>query len=254
MLVALVTGANKGIGKAAARELAKQGYKVWLGARDAARGTEAADELKAEGFDVSAIELDVTNQSTVKAAVAKLGSEVDHLDVLVNNAGISNEVTATFGVTVPPSELSEEKLREIYEVNFFGPVFIIQAFLPMLRKAPAARIVNVSSNLGSFGLTTAPDSPIKMINTLGYKSSKAALNMATVIFARELEGTAIKVNSANPGLVATDLTGRGNGEKFAGRPGFQTTAEGARILVKLATLPEDGPSGGFFGHEATLPW
>jgi NAD(P)-dependent dehydrogenase (short-subunit alcohol dehydrogenase family) len=251
---ALITGGNKGIGKATARALAQRGYRVWIGARDTAGGEQAAQELQSDG-QVAFIKLDVTDQSSIETAVNQIAAETDSLDALVNNAGISNEVTATFGVTIRPSELSEEKLRQVYETNFFGPVKIIQAFLPLLRNAPAGRIVNVSSNLGSFALSTDLNSPVRAINTLGYRSSKAALNMATVQFAYELRDTPIKINSANPGLVATDLTGAGNGEKFAGRPGFGTPEDGARIIVQLATLANDGPSGGFFDFTAgSLPW
>jgi NAD(P)-dependent dehydrogenase (short-subunit alcohol dehydrogenase family) len=254
MLSALITGGNKGIGKAAARALAQRGFRVWIGARDAARGEEAATELKAEG-NVSFVQLDVTDRSSIKAAVQVIGAESDALDVLVNNAGISNEVTATFGVTIKPSELPEEKLRQLYDVNFFGPVAVTQAFLPLLRRSSAGRIVNVSSNLGSFALSTDEKSPVRAINTLGYRSSKAALNMATVQFAYELRDTSIKINAANPGLIATDLTGQGNGQEFAGRPGFGTPEDGARIILKLATLPDDGPSGGFFDFSlGALPW
>ena len=255
MLTALVTGGNKGIGKATARALAATGFKVWIGARDMGRGEQAVAELRGEGLQVSAVQLNVVDRHSIRAAVATIAAETDALDVLVNNAGISNEMTSTFGVTVPPSELPEQKLRELYEVNFFAPVAMIQECLPLIRKSPAGRIVNVSSNLGSFGLSTSETSPIRSISTLGYKSSKAALNMATLMFSKELQGTAIKINAANPGLVATDLTGAGNGEKFAGRPGFGTPDEGARIIVKLATLPEDGPSGGFFTYDmVVLPW
>ncbi len=254
MLSALITGGNKGIGKATARALAQKGFCVWIGARDTARGQQAATDLQSDG-KVSFVELDVTDRNSIQATVKLITAETDTLDVLVNNAGISNEVTATFGVTIKPSELSEEKLRQLYDVNFFGPVAMTQACLPLLRRSPAGRIVNVSSNLGSFALSTDEKSPVRSINTLGYRSSKAALNMATVQLAYELRDTPIKINAANPGLVATDLTGQGNGEKFAGRPGFQTPEEGARIIIKLATLPEDGPSGGFFDFSlGTLPW
>ena len=251
---ALITGGNKGIGKATAKALAQKGFKVWIGARDRTRGEQAAAELQKEG-EVSFVPLDVTDRSSIQAAVETISAETDALDVLVNNAGISNEVTATFGVTIKPSELPEDKLRQLYDVNFFGPVAVIQAFLPLLRKSAAGRIVNVSSNLGSFALSTDTASPVRAINTLGYRSSKAALNMATVQLAYELRDTPIKVNAANPGLIATDLTGLGNGDKFAGRPGFGTPEDGARIMVKLATLPPDGPTGGFFDFSlGTLPW
>ena len=254
MLSALITGGNKGIGKATARALAQKGFHVWIGARDTERGEQAANELRADG-QVSFVELDVSKRHSIEAAVKRIAAERDSLDVLVNNAGISNEVTATFGVTIKPSELPVEKLRQLYDVNFFGPVAMTQACLPLLRRSPAGRIVNVSSNLGSFALSTDEKSPVRSINTLGYRSSKAALNMATVQFAYELRDTAIKINAANPGLVATDLTGLGNGARFAGKPGFGTPDEGARIIIKLATLPDDGPSGGFFDFSlGVLPW
>ena len=255
MPTALVTGGNKGIGKATAHALAEHGFKVWIGARDIAQGEKAAAEFKEKGLDVSAVQLDVTDRASIKAAAETIGLETDFLDVLVNNAGVSNESTPTFGVTVLPSELPEEKLRQLYEVNFFGPVFVTQEFLPLIRKSPAGRIVNVSSDLGSFALSTSETSRTRSINTLGYRSSKAALNMATVQFANELRNTSVKVNSANPGLTATDLLAKGNEERFAGRPGFKTPDEGARVIVKLATLPDDGPTGGFFDHtQDVLPW
>ncbi len=252
---AVITGGNKGIGKATARALAGKGFKVWIGARDIERGEQAKVELRSEGLEVFPIRIDVTDRRSIHAAAETIQAETDVLDVLVNNAGVSTEGTGVFGQTIPPSELPEEKLRNLYEVNFFGPVFMIQAFMPMLRKSPGARIVNVTSDLGSFALNTDGVSPGRVINSLGYKSSKAALNMATVQFAYELRDTPIKINSANPGLVATDLLGSGNSEKFAGRPGFATPDEGARIIVKMATLPPDGPSGGFFDFKRdVLPW
>ncbi len=252
---ALITGGNKGIGKAAARALAEKGYKVWIGARDIALGQEAASELQSEGLQVLALQLDVTKRTSIQAAVETLAAEIDSLDVLVNNAGISNEATSTPGVTIKPSELPEEKLRQLYEVNFFAPIAVIQEFLPLLRKSPAGRIVNVSSNLGSLTISADVNSPVRAINSLAYRSSKAALNMVTVQFAYELRETPIKINSANPGAVATDLTGKGNAERLVNRPGFSTPQEGARIIVQLAMLDADGPSGGFFDFKlGSLPW
>ncbi len=254
MPTALITGGNKGIGKAAARALAKRGFKVWIGARDATRGQQAAAELHGEGFDVSFVQLDVTDRNSIRAAAERIGAETEALDVFVNNAGVSLESAGGFGKTIPPSELPAETLRQIYDVNFFGAVAAVQAFLPLLRKSPAGRIVNVSSELGSFAMNTDPKVPFR-INTLGYTSSKAALNMMTVQFAYELRNTRIKINAANPGWIATDLTGPGNGEKIAGRPGVGTPEDGARIVVELATLTDDGPSGGFFDSDQNvLPW
>jgi NAD(P)-dependent dehydrogenase (short-subunit alcohol dehydrogenase family) len=146
-------------------------------------------------------------------------------------------------------------LRNTFAVNFFGAVAVTQIFLPLLRAAPAGRIVNVSSGLGSFALNSTLHSPIAAVNALGYNSSKSALNMATLMFAHELRDTSIKVNAANPGMVATDLSGPGGSEKFKGKPGFSTPEEGARIVVQLATLPQDGPSGEFHDFaQGNLPW
>ncbi len=249
---ALITGGNKGIGKAAARQLAEKGFKVWIGARDFALGQEAAAELQGEGFEAAAVQLDVTERSSIKAAVEIIAADGESLDVLVNNAGISNEATSTPGVTIKPSELPEDKLRQLYEVNLFAPIAVIQEFLPLLRKSAAGRIVNVSSNLGSLTIASDADSPVRGINSLAYRSSKAALNMVTVQFAYELRETPIKVNSANPGAVATDLTGKGNGARFMNNPRFSTPQEGARIIVQLATLDADGPTGGFFRLQAGI--
>ena len=252
---ALITGGNKGIGKAAARLLAEKGFRIWIGARDLALGQEEAAELQGDGFEADAVQLDVTDRASIKAAVEVLAAQSEGLDVLVNNAGISNEATATPGVTIKPSELPEEKLRQLYEVNLFAPIAVIQEFLPLLRKSAAGRIVNVSSNLGSLTIASDANSPVRAINSLAYRSSKAALNMVTVQFAYELRDTPIKVNSANPGAVATDLTGKGNAARLVNRPGFSSPQEGARIIVQLATLEADGPTGGFFDFKlGALPW
>jgi NAD(P)-dependent dehydrogenase (short-subunit alcohol dehydrogenase family) len=175
---------------------------------------------------------------------------------LINNAGTGGgEISWTSRTAIPPSELPLQTLRSIYEVNFFGAVAVTQIFLPLIRAATAGRIVNLSSGLGSFGLHSDPHFPGSAFNALGYKGSKAALNMATLQFAYELRDTPIKVNAASPGLVATDLGGLGSAEMFKGQPGFSTPEDGARIVVQVATLPEYGPTGEF--HDFTLgrlPW
>ena len=247
MPTALVTGGNKGIeGRGAgAGRAGLQGPDRGAGPR---AGEKAAAELSGTGLQVAAVRLNVTDRASIKAAADTISAETDSLDALVNNAGVSNESTPTFGVTVLPSELPEEKLRKLYEVNVFGPVFVTQAFLPLIRKAQAGRIVNVSSDFGSFAMSTSDTAPTRRINTLGYRSSTAALNMVTVQFASELRDTPIKVNAANPGLTATDLLAKGNAEKFAGRPGFKTPEQAVRTIVKLATLPADGPTGMFLDH------
>jgi NAD(P)-dependent dehydrogenase (short-subunit alcohol dehydrogenase family) len=262
MLTALVTGANRGIGKETARQLARKGYAVWLGARNEAQGRAAEAEMRAEGLDVTFLTLDVADDSSVAAAAAIVAEATPSLDALINNAGISRERAPGAPAPYRPSELPMANLRETFEVNFFGAVAVTQAFLPHLRRAPAGRIVNVSSGLGSFGLNVAgTDASSLSLNILGYKTSKAALNMATLLFARELEGTPIKVNAASPssptpGPVATDLSGPGRADVLKER-GFGTPDEGAETVVHLATLPNDGPTGVF--HDLNVegrlfPW
>jgi NAD(P)-dependent dehydrogenase (short-subunit alcohol dehydrogenase family) len=207
--------------------------------------------MRAEGLNVSWLPLDVTDEGSIKSAAARVASAAPALDALVNNAAISRERAVDAAAPFPPSELPMENLRETFEVNFFGAVAVTQAFLPLIRRSEAGRIVNVSSGLGSFAFNTdGTDALNRSLVILGYKTSKAALNMATVVFARELEGTAIKVNAASPssptpGPVATDLSGPGRGEVLR-RQGFGTPEEGAHTVVHLATLPADGPTGVFY--------
>jgi NAD(P)-dependent dehydrogenase (short-subunit alcohol dehydrogenase family) len=236
---ALITGANKGIGREIARQLGHKEYTVWLGCRDAARGEQAAAALRKEGVDAHVLALDVTGDASVKAAALTYSQTSDTLDVLVNNAGV-----ATGGYTAP-SAASLDDMRTLYEVNVFGPVRVTQAFVPFLRKSGQGRIVMMSSSLGSIGEQLDMTSPTYGVNLLGYNSSKSALNMITVSFAKELAAHGIKVNAANPGYVATDLNDN---------QGHRTVEQGATIAVHLATLGPFGPTGGLFndGSEATL--
>jgi NAD(P)-dependent dehydrogenase (short-subunit alcohol dehydrogenase family) len=236
---ALITGANKGIGREIARQLGHKGYSVWLGCRDAERGEQAASDLRKEGLDAHALALDVTNDTSVKAAAVTYGKTSDTLDVLVNNAGV-----ATGGYSAP-SEASLDDMRAVYEVNVFGPVRVTQAFVPFLRKAGQGRIVMMSSSLGSIAEQLDMTSGTYGVNLLGYNSSKSALNMITVSFAKELAAHGIKVNAANPGYVATDLNNN---------QGYRTVEQGAAIAVHLATLGPMGPTAGFFndGSEAKI--
>jgi len=236
---ALITGANKGIGREIARQLGQQGFSVWLGCRDAARGEQAAADLRKEGFDAHLLALDVSNDASVKAAAGTYGKTNDTLDVLVNNAGVAT------GGYIAPSEASLDDMRAVYEVNVFGPVRVTQAFLPFLRKAGQGRIVMMSSSLGSIGEQLDLTSGTYGVNLLGYNSSKSALNMITVSFAKELAAQGIKVNAANPGYVATDLNDN---------QGYRNVQQGAAIAVHLATLGPMGPTAGFFndGTEATV--
>jgi NAD(P)-dependent dehydrogenase (short-subunit alcohol dehydrogenase family) len=234
---ALITGGNKGIGYEIARQLGAQGATVLLGVRDLPRGRAAATELRAEGVTVEAVRLDVTDAATIEAAAKWVDQEHGRLDVLVNNAGIAIE----WGEQ--PDGLPLDKLRQTYETNLFGVVAVINAMLPLLRRSPAPRIVNLSSELGSLARISDPDTPYPPI--LAYNSSKAALNMATVVYANALRDTPVKVNTVNPGYCATDLNGHS---------GYRTAAQGAAIAVRMATLPNDGPSGGFFEDDGPVPW
>jgi NAD(P)-dependent dehydrogenase (short-subunit alcohol dehydrogenase family) len=236
---ALVTGANKGIGREIARQLGHKGYAVWLGCRDAERGEKAAAELKKEGVDARALVLDVTSDASVKASAVTFAGASDTLDVLVNNAGIAS------GGYLPPSEASLDDMRAVYETNVFGVVRVTQAFVPPLKKAGQGRIVMMSSSLGSIAEQLDMTSGTYNVNLLGYNSSKSALNMITVAFAKELAAHGIKVNAANPGYVGTDLNNH---------QGYRTVEQGAAIAVHLATLSTFGPTAGFFndGSEQTI--
>lgn len=236
--VALITGANKGIGLEIARQLGRQGMAVFLGARDEGRGQEAAQKLRSEGIDARSIRLDATSQETIDRTARRIEEEFGRLDVLVNNAAI-------FMDDAPPSGLGMAALRRTLETNLFGPVAVTQAILPLLRKSPAGRIVNMSSGLGSLTQTSDPGWEFSHLNLLACTSSKTALNAVTVQFAKELWDTPIKVNPADPGYTATDMN------QHMGRRSLE---RGARSAVRLATLPADGPSGGFFDENGVLPW
>ena len=241
--VALVTGANKGIGLAISRKLGERGYAVWLGCRDPDRGENAASGLRAAGIDAHVLALDVSETDSVLSAADRLGRDVGALDVLVNNAGIS------IGAPARVSEESVDDMRRMLEVNTLGPVRVTQAFLPLLRRSKAARIVMMNSGLGS--LTGASDMAGLLWNVgyPGYCASKSALNMLTVKLAKELLAEGIKVNAADPGFTATDLNGH---------TGHRSVEEAAAIAVELATLNFMGPTGGFFhdGHasQSRHPW
>ena len=241
-LVALITGANKGIGYEVARQLGQDhGMTVLVGARDAGRGRAAADKLTALGVDARAVELDVTDPANVAAAARQIERDFGgKLDVLVNNAGVSLEYA-------PPSQTDLEKFRATHETNVFGPLVVTKAMLPLLKRAAAGRVVNVSSGLGSLTQNGDPAWEYAKVKLVAYNSSKAALNMQTVLFAAELaaEGSPVKVNSADPGYTATDLNNH---------TGPRTVEEGARAAVRLATLPADGPTGGFFDENGPVPW
>ncbi|OON40323.1 short-chain dehydrogenase [Izhakiella australiensis] len=237
--IALVTGANKGIGLEIARQLAQAGTVVIIGARDAGRGKSALEKLLSEGINVQVVALDITDKHSIAAAVETITREYGRLDILVNNAGI---VDAKDG---PPDVASPDAVRRILETNFIGTLALTQAMLPLLHKSPAANIVNLSSSLGSLMLNGDPDSPYYSARLLGYNASKAALNMLTVQLAEQLRGSAIKVHSVSPGYVKTDLTGHS---------GTMTVEEGAKLPVQFALAAGDGVSGSFVGPDGPAPW
>jgi NAD(P)-dependent dehydrogenase (short-subunit alcohol dehydrogenase family) len=237
--VALITGANKGIGLEVARQLGRNGCTVLVAARNAKLGREAAAKLQIQEIDARFVELDVTRRGTVEAAAALIAKDFGKLDILVNNAGIVDPGDG------PPSAANLEAVERVFQTNFFGALSVAQAMLPLVRKSPAGRIVNVSSGLGSLAFNADP----KWVNTpwvlIGYCASKAAMNMLTVQLASELRDTPIKVNSAAPGYTATDMNQN---------RGTQTVEEGAAEIVRLALLRADGPSGGFFDSAGSRAW
>jgi NAD(P)-dependent dehydrogenase (short-subunit alcohol dehydrogenase family) len=236
---ALVTGANKGIGFETARQLAQLGFTVWLGSRDQERGEAAVKELTDDG-DVRFVSLDVTDAESVRAAVVRIGEETGALDVLVNNAG-----TAVAEGEGRPSTVRPETIQRTLDVNFYGALRVTQAFLPLLQKAQAGRIVNVSTTLGSITTLVSPGSPLGQVPAFAYPASKTLLNALTGWLAVELRGTPVKVNSVCPGANATDMNPS---------PGAQHPSEGAKVVVRAATLPADGPTGSFFDANGPVGW
>jgi NAD(P)-dependent dehydrogenase (short-subunit alcohol dehydrogenase family) len=245
--IALITGANKGIGLEIARGLARDGIGVLVGARDDSRGEEAAKVLREEGLNARFLRVDVTDAAVVAEAAATIEQEYGRLDILVNNAGVSRPdgVPVTTPSSWLPSSADVDAMRSVFDVNVFGIVTVTNAMLPLLRRAEAARIVNVTSEIGSIALTLDQSSPYWGMISLAYPVSKTAANMVTVEYAKELWDTPIKVNAVCPGFTATDLNG------FRG---LKTPAEGARVAVAMAQIDADGPTGGFFNEAGPLRW
>jgi len=237
--VALITGANKGIGFEVARQLGRHGVTVFLGVRNPHLGKRAEEKLRADGADAYFIELDVTKPDIVTRAADQLRAQHNRLDILVNNAGVHGAGDG------PPSTVDPGAVRQALDVNFFGVLSVTQAMLPLVRNSPSGRIVMVSSGLGSLTLNGDPNWQFAGVKRLGYNGSKAILNMLTVQLAWELRDTPIKVNTVNPGFTATDLNGH---------RGTQTVEEGAAETVRQALITDDAPSGGFFETGGVVPW
>jgi NAD(P)-dependent dehydrogenase (short-subunit alcohol dehydrogenase family) len=238
----LITGGNKGLGLEAARRLGEDGWTVFLGARDEARGLAAVETLADAGVDVVLVPLDVTVDDSVSRAVQLVRRHTDRLDVLINNAGAPGNV-------VPPSEATADEVQSVYDTNVYGPIRVTHAFLPLLRAASHPRVVMVSSGGGSFTVVTDPEQPVSRMHELAYSSSKAALNMVTLRYAQALPD--IKFNVATPGEVAN--------RKFAAtdmnhHTGELTVTEGTDSIIRLATIDADGPSGTFVDRLGPLGW
>jgi NAD(P)-dependent dehydrogenase (short-subunit alcohol dehydrogenase family) len=236
--IALITGANKGMGLEVARQLAEEGMTVLVGSRSLERGEAAAAELRSSGLDAHVIELDVTDDESINRAATRIENEFDRLDVLVNNAGIAGEE----GANTAPSSTTRAGMQQIFETNVFGLVAVTNAVLPLLRKTDSARIVNVSSEVASLTTITNPSSGMYEMFDMAYPASKTAVNMVTTMYAKELRGTGVKVNASIPGYVQTDLNGGA---------GMISASEGAAVTVALALLPDDGPTGEYWGSLLT---
>ena len=240
--VALVTGANRGIGFETARQLGQKGITVIVAARTKEAAEETAAKLKAEGLDVVPVKLDVTNTADRKAAAETVAAKFGKLDILINNAGIGAQGDM---FELRASATTEEELQAVFGTNVFSVVGVTHEFLPLLKKSDAGRIVNLSSILGSLTLHADPNSPIAAVKTFAYDGSKSALNAFTIHLAAELKGTKIKVNSAHPGWVKTDMgTDKAPME----------IVDGAKTSVALALIADDGPNGRFIHLGEELPW
>jgi NAD(P)-dependent dehydrogenase (short-subunit alcohol dehydrogenase family) len=238
--IALITGANKGIGLETARQLGKEEITVLIGARDEKKSQEAAEALRKEGIDALGVVIDVDNPDSIKKAADFVERQYGHLDILINNAGVMFHDTDKSA-----SDQSLDVWRKTFETNVFGLIAATQAFLPLLRKSDAGRIVNLSSILGSITYHSTPGSPIYGFHVPAYNVSKAAVNAFTVQLAYELKDTKIKVNAAHPGWVKTDLGGEGAPMEIE---------DGAKTSVALATIGEDGPNGAYIHLKTPLPW
>jgi NAD(P)-dependent dehydrogenase (short-subunit alcohol dehydrogenase family) len=243
--IAFITGGNRGLGFQTALDLKNEGVKVVIGSRDGKQGQQALDRLRAAGVDADVIQFDITREADHQAAYDYFNSKYGRLDILVNNAGIAAGSFPGTGPEHRASDVPSNLLRKVFETNFFAPVALTQTLLPLLKKSPAGRIVNLSSILGSLTLHADPKSPIYNAKSFAYDASKTALNAFTIHLAYELRDTKIKVNSAHPGWVKTEM---------GGDQAPMELSEGSKTSVALATLPDNGPTGGYFHLGKALPW
>lgn len=239
MKTVMITGANRSIGLETARQLAQAGYHIFLGSRDAVRGRQAKEQLASEGLnDIDVIPIAVNDPQSVQQAATLVAGKTNNLDVLINNAGI-------LGSRLSSSAPDMAVIREVFDTNFFGAIQTTAAFMDLLKKSDAPRIVNVTSDLGSLTLHCDPSWSYAHFKNPSYGPSKTALNAYTVALAYELKDTAFKVNAVNPGYTATD---------FNNHSGTKNVADAARVIVQYAMLPPDGPTGGYFSDYGITPW
>jgi NAD(P)-dependent dehydrogenase (short-subunit alcohol dehydrogenase family) len=243
--IAFITGGNRGIGFQTALELHAAGVKVVISSRDIDEGKEAVANLRAQGAEAAVLRFDVTNAADHQAAYEYFDSNFGRLDILINNAALAKGSYPGSGPGVSASQVPQDVLHSIFETNFFSVVALTNTLLPLIRKSPAGRVVNLSSILGSLTLHADPSSPIYDAKHLAYDASKSALNAYTIHLAWELRHTPIKVNSAHPGWVKTEMGGPG---------AIMELADGAKTSAALALLPADGPTGGYFHMGQRLPW
>ena len=236
MTTTLITGANKGIGYETARQLIGAGHDVFIGSRDPERGREAAERLGAR-----LVVLDVTDEESVAAAVKTVEAAGGGLDVLVNNAGVEGRGPGT--AVIGAADVTGEMMRTVFDTNVFGLVRVTHVFLPLLERSAAPVIVNVSSGLASLSGAATPDSPTHFYPGVAYPASKTAVNMVTVQFAKAFPG--MRINAVEPGYTKTDLNGN---------TGLQTVEQGAEIIVRMARMGADGPTGGYFSKRGPIPW
>ena len=243
--IAFITGGNRGLGYQTALDLKDAGTKVVIGSRDLEQGQKAVAKLRAAGVDADVLKFDITNPADYKTAYDYFNSKYGRLDILVNNAGVAGGKFPGTGPEHSAADVPLDVLDTVFKTNFFAQVALTKALLPLIRKSPAGRIVNLSSILGSLTLQADPNSPIYNAKSFAYDASKTALNAFTVHLAYELRDTKIKVNSAHPGWVKTDM---------GGEQAPMELSEGGKTSAALATLPDDGPSGGYFHLGKPLPW